>query len=275
MTAGAVGQYTLCQCAEQRAARPLRLFCSRQMVTHRCVRHEAAGQNDTSCSMESQKGVNTAAEVVRYFAYGANMARSTLAKRDVRPLSACPAKMSNYHSIAFRHRGGYATIIEKSTAAQTWLSIAQSPPVSSAQIADTSVDPHHNGRLLEYCGPHGVLYELKQADMRKLATRESGYSLGSTQVTLYSGDRLVALMFTSQSLLRLPASVPPQQRYLELLLEGAQSHALATEYTEWLHGLPCARPGGLGSEYFDTPSELLALCAAVSLACAATYAAVH
>jgi hypothetical protein len=245
------------------------------MVTHRCIWYDAAGQNNSSCSTESHKGVNAAAEVVRYFAYGANMARSTLAKRDVRPLSACPAKMSNCHSIAFRHRGGYATIIEDSTAAQTWLSIAQSPPVSSAQIAVTSVDTDYNGRLLEYCGPHGVLYELHQADMRKLASRESGYSLGSTQVTLYSGDRLVALMFTSQSLLRLPASVPPQQRYLELLLEGAQSHALAAEYTEWLHGLPFAQPGSLGSKYFDTPSELLARCAAVSLACAATYAAVH
>lgn len=245
------------------------------MVTHRCIRHGAAGQDNVSCSTQSQKEVSAAAEVVRYFAYGANMARSTLAKRDVRPLSACPAKMSNNQSIAFRHRGGYATIIENSTDAQPWLSTAQLPPVSSAQIALTPAETHRNGSLLEYCGPHGVLYELHQADMRKLTSRESGYSLGSTQVTLYSGDRLEALVFTSQSLVRLPASVSPQQRYLELLLEGAQSHALAAEYTEWLHGLPCARLGGLGSEYFDTPSELLARCAAVGLACAAMYAAVH
>jgi hypothetical protein len=111
--------------------------------------------------------------------------------------------------------------------------------------------------------------------MRKLASRESGYILSSTQVTLYSGDRLEALMFTSQSLVQLPASIPPQQRYLQLLLEGAQSHALVAEYTDWLHGLPCAHPGSLGSKYFDTPSEMLARCTAVGLACAVVYAAIH
>ena len=228
-----------------------------------------------SCQAKQEGSHAPATDTVRYFAYGANMASSTLAKRDIKPLSACPAQLPAHSSIAFRHRGGYATIIESSVTSSTppqWQIILDKTPVPKGR--DQARAPKDHG--LVYHGAHGVLYELKKADMQKLAGRETGYALGSTTVTSYAGTETSALLFTSQPLLLLPASVPPQRRYLELMLEGAKTHGLAPEYMQWLHELPCARPGGLGAEYFDTPSELLARCAAVGLAaCAAFYAAVH
>ncbi len=215
---------------------------------------------------------------VRYFAYGANMASSTLAKRDIKPLSACPAQLPSHHSIAFRHRGGYATIMDTSAASGSfmpWRSLWQTTPVVKDSRA-SSAAPTDQSLQLVYHGPHGVLYELHKADLKKLTSRETGYAVSSATVTSYAGVGTSALLFTSQALLLLPASVPPQRRYLKLLLEGAKTHGLAPEYMQWLRELPCARPGGLGAEYFDTPSELLARCAAVGLAaCAAFYAAMH
>ncbi len=229
-----------------------------------------------SCQAQQEASPAAATHTVRYFAYGANMASSILAKRDIKPLSACPAQLPAYHSIAFRHRGGYATIIESSvtggTSLQCQKNLDNTPVQKGSRIAaGVPKDPG-----LVYHGAHGVLYELDKADMQKLKGRETGYALSSTTVTSYAGAETTALLFRSQPLLLLPASVPPQRRYLELMLEGAKTHGLAPEYMQWLRELPCARPGGLGAEYFDTPSEWLARCAAVGLAaCATFYAAVH
>ena len=215
-------------------------------------------------------GAGSRADTVRYFAYGANMAHSTLAKRDVVPLSACPARLPTSQCIAFRHRGGYATIADSTSSSDTavaWLKLH----VTDSRAAWESA----SGDSLAYWGPHGVLYEVNRGDMRQLESRETGYKLTNAGVILYDGQKVDALMFTSQSLLLLPAGVPPQQRYLELMVAGARMHGLCPEYTQWLHDLPIADSCPLGSEYFDTPSELLARFAVVALACAAVVATMH
>ena len=229
------------------------------------------------CQAKSDTKLPAAIDTVRYFAYGANMTSSTLAKRDIKPLSACSAQLPAHHSIAFRHRGGYATIVNTSAAGgavmpwhRRWSRILGGDEEASVAAGVL------NDSCLVYRSPHGVLYELHRADMCKLAERETGYALRSAAVTPYAGEETIALLFTSQPLLLLPASVPPQRRYLELMLEGAQTNQLAPEYMHWLQKLPYAQPGSLSAEYFDTPSEWLARGAAVGLAaCAAYYAVVH
>ena len=209
------------------------------------------------------------------------MASSTLARRDITPLSACSAHLPAHYSIAFRHRSGYATIVGTSAAGGTITPWPMRMPWSSISVPGgdeisslAAVVP--NDTCLMFHGPHGVLYELHQKDIRKLARRETGYALESAAVTPYAGEETTALLFTSQPLLLLPGSLPPQRRYLELMLEGAETQGLAHEYIHWLRGLPSAQPGSLGGEYFDTPSEWLARSAAVGLAaCAVFYAAVH
>ena len=217
---------------------------------------------------------------MRYFAYGANMAQSILAKRGVVPLSACPAKLPASQCIAFRHRGGYATIADSlapAYSALAWLGVPQSPFTKHDRLPDLSAAGESGcGGSLSYRGPHGVLYEVNRADMRRLESRETGYKLSGAEVRLYDGQEINALMFTSQSLLLLPASVPPQQRYLELMVAGGRMHGLCPKYTQWLHDLPFVKSCRLGSEYFDTPSELLARSAAVGLAaCATLFAAMR
>ena len=232
----------------------------------------------TSQAMPDAKH-SSATDTIHYFAYGANMASKTLAKREIKPVSACPARLPAHFIIHFRHRGGYATIMDTSAASDAitpWRRLWNSLPVSngSRSLPLAAGSPGDNSSV--YHGPHGVLYELCQADMRKLASRETGYSISTAAVNTYTGLVTSALLFTSQPLLLLPASVPPQHRYLQLMLEGAQTHCLCPEYRRWLHQLASAKPGGLGAEYFDTPSEWLARCAAVGLAAfAAVYAAVH
>lgn len=220
-----------------------------------------------------------AADTILYFAYGANMAQSVLVKRGVKPFAACPAKLPLHQSIAFRHRGGYATIIDSSLAGGTpkpWQRVQHTPPSTERGEAQLLEEEHPTGSPFEYQGAHGVLYVLHRADMHRLASRETGYTSGSIEVTLYSGEKVKASVFASQSLLLLPASVPPQRRYLKLLLEGAETHGLARDYIEWLRGPRCPQPGGLGPEYFDTPSELLAQSFAIGIAaCAALYATMH
>ena len=241
----------------------------------------------TSCSASAcartAEGAASDANTVRYFAYGANMAQSTLAKRGVVPLSACPAKLPASQCIAFRHRGGYATIADspssKGAAVQqpAWPGFQQSPSRRGGYLPDLSAaGESESGDSLAYWGPHGVLYEVNGADICQLESRETGYKLSTARVSLYDGQSVDALMFTSQSMLLLPASVPPQERYLELMMVGARMHRLCPNYMQWLHDLPIAKSGSLGGEYFDTPSELLARSAAVALAAgAAVFAAMH
>ena len=236
-----------------------------------------------TCQATLQTRHAAATDPVHYFAYGANMASSTLIRRDIKPLSACPAKLPPHQSIAFRH----STITDTSapntagSAIIPWLTPSAYAAVSDAAgfTSRAVVGGGLRDRCIVYNGPHGVLYELHRADLRKLASRETGYVLGSTEILSYAGERTDALLFVSQALLLLPVSVPPQRRYLELMLEGAKMHRLAPEYIQWLEGLTWAQPGGLGAEYFATPSELLARSAVLTVLALASYymfyAAVH
>ena len=172
--------------------------------------------------------------VLLYFAYGANMQREKLVERGVAAESAQPAFVSGdvYH-LAFRHRGGYATLVRKRAAEQ-------------ACKAESQL--------------HGVLYELSEQDMAKIAKVETGYRLLGLEVQTYAGVNCCALAFVSRPSLRLKKSVAPSKRYLKLLQTGAADQRLDASYQSLLASIsPADEYTPLPGEYFDTPSATYAM----------------
>lgn len=182
------------------------------------VKHKPEPRHGFACRCE-----------VLYFAYGANTSTATLRLRGITPLAAQPATAAG--QIAFRHRGGFATLLPDE--------------------GDGAAAPGEAPGGLAYCRPHGVLLELTRWDMAKLAAFEAGYARQRVAVTTAGGAAAQATAFVSAPALCLPASVPPRRRYRDLLLAGAAKK-----------GLPVAEDWALvGPEYFLTPSEQLALLA--------------
>ena len=214
------------------------------------------------------------AGTVRYFAYGANTASSTLARRGVQVLTSRPAVLVDPGTvISFQHRGGFATL-------------TKAPPEQEA-------DPR-----LQRGSVHGVVYSLSRTDMAALQRAETGYTLATVRVSTYpptaacastattydsnssvegsallvervastaqvsdatSQDQAVtATAFVSRPGLQLRHPVPPTERYLELLQAGAQEHGLDPEYVAWLATVPSTDRTGLPPAYVDTQSNVVA-----------------
>ncbi|KAK9845464.1 hypothetical protein WJX81_007142 [Elliptochloris bilobata] len=153
------------------------------------------------------------------------------------PAQHCTPPATATGVLAFRHRGGFATLLPEETAA--------------------------NGATaggLAYARPTGVLLELTRCDLAKLAAFEAGYRQQAVEVLTASGATAHATAFVSAAALRLPQSVPPRRRYRDLLLAGAREHGSPADYKVWLERLPVAEDWApVGPEYFATPSEGLAL----------------
>lgn len=138
---------------------------------------------------------------VRYFAFGANMARRVLVKRrGIHPLASVPARLDGY-ALQFSLRGlplfepAFATIVA-SPGESTW----------------------------------GVLHTLTTPDLARLDRIESAYDRvdvllqtpeGPTQATAYTARRPV------------PEKMP-SRRYLRLLCEGAREHGLPSAWIDAL-----------------------------------------
>ena len=114
--------------------------------------------------------------------------RRILQTRGVQPLSAEPA-IATCATLAFRHVGGYATLV----------------PLTSAALQQPS--------SLECAAPHGVLLRLKSLDFAKLVAFEGGYNVRGLTVETYDGHWVAARAFSSQRLVLLRASLPPTERY--------------------------------------------------------------
>ena len=188
--------------------------------------------------------------VVFYFAYGANMQREKLAERGVAAESAQPAFVTgNLYHLAFRHRGGYATLVSKTAAEQ-------------ACKADSQV--------------HGVLYELREQDLAKVAKVETGYGLLRVEVQTYAGVKCSAMAFISRPSLRLKQSVAPSKRYLNLMQTGAVANRLDASYQSLLASIsPADEYTPLSAEYFDTPSALYAMVGLTALVMSLTAVFLH
>ena len=212
-----------------------RQYLTAMLRSHHRPRLSSSAKHKT----EARRGFVCRCEVL-YFAYGANTSTATLRLRGVTPLSAQPATAAG--QIAFRHRGGFATLL----------------PDESGTAAAAGEAPGG----LAYCRPQGVLLELTRWDLAKLTAFEAGYLRQRVAVVTAEGAAAQATAFVSSPALRLPESVPPRRRYRDLLLAGAAEHGSSLAYREWLARLPVAEDWALvGPEYFVTPSEQLALLA--------------
>lgn len=83
---------------------------------------------------------------------------------------------------------------------------------------------------------------------------------------------VTATAFVSRPMLQLRQAVPPTERYLQLLRQGARERGLGAGYSAWLHSVPSVRSSGLPAEYFDTPSGLVANAVLMSLVAASMVA---
>ena len=152
---------------------------------------------------------------VAYFAFGANMARSVLTgRRGVVPLDAAPGRVKG-HTLAFNLPG--IPLVE--------------PAFASIERAEPDAE----------C--HGVLYTLTPEDWLKVCATEGvfspfgmgGYRVVSLPVALYD-ERTVPAFTLQAGGARVPSamSLPPSERYLNLLKEGARENGLSLEWQRYL-----------------------------------------
>jgi len=248
------------------------------------------------------------ADACLYFAFGANLSAATLRRRGVYEVYAHdPAFVEDPATrLAFRHRGGYATLRggdirapggrdsgggvggndarsrERSVSPSSVGVLGRLRGASEARAPDDAGAEAASAAALAAASPaggagahpshvHGVLYALSRADLGRLAGAEGGYSLKEVDVVTYGGRRARALTFVSGAMATLPADVKPTERYLSAVREGAADNHLEPLWQAWLSGLETVPSAGLGREYFDSPSRHLGtlFLAAAALALAA------
>jgi hypothetical protein len=190
--------------------------------------------------------------MLHYFAYGANMAPSVLAKRGVQPISSEAAVVSDRGTwLCFGHRGGYATLVQRRRRE------AVAPPPQPA-----------------WQQPHGVLHALRAEDLQQLAQREVGYCLTHLPVQPYThAQPCTAVAFVSSPLLRLYHPAPPRQRYHALLLEGCQHFQLDARYASWLEELDVS--DGRLDAHDACPADSLAKLLAAGAVAGSAWASAH
>jgi hypothetical protein len=200
-----------------------------------------------------------------YFAYGSNMAISTMINlRDLSPLASTAAILPA-HTLRFNIPG--VPLVEPSSA-----SVEPIIGMDKAMDADTIIE---RGQLV-----HGVLYKLTQEDFASVCSTEGvpfAYSLHRCRVIPYSGDGKRAgedclrkldddddlnmasndwgvpafTLRAAREKWRKGNDIPPSQSYLNVLIRGAKEFALDGSYLEKLQQIEAGRtfPGnGLAEE---------------------------
>ncbi|KAG2498527.1 hypothetical protein HYH03_003777 [Edaphochlamys debaryana] len=191
---------------------------------------------------QRRKDGNAATDTVLTFAYGANMNRGTIAKRDVQVLSRDPAVVDDPSiRLVFKHQGGYGTLERMEEGEST-----------------AEGGQHEEPRFRPYDGHvHGVLYRVTRADFEKLSKKEGGYRVEEVLVRTYDGAQYRALAFVSNPLFKLPQEVLPTEKYVAKLREGAADNYLDPDYQAFLSGISTVSSAGLPSDYFNTPSRYM------------------
>ena len=204
---------------------------------------------------------------IPYFAYGANLSTATLQKRGIKidrstqpgALLGTPARVCDQDIVlAFAHRGGYATLLPLARYQQI---LRQETPRSSSHT-----------HTYWYKQPYGVVYYLTKEQIAKIAEKEIGYRRQFIAVSLLTpppttvptktNEKLDAVVFVSSPLQLLRGgSLPPSERYRNVMVQGAMQHNLNDDYIAWLASLPViSSPAdiGLNPAYSNTLSSLLA-----------------
>lgn len=185
-----------------------------------------------SCSWNSAAAsvpADGAGIVVRYFAYGANLASTVReGRRQLRPLSTACGFVKDSR-LAFNMPGF-------GPAEPSFASLRTSPG--------------------QEC--HGGIFELTLSDWLKLCASEGvpfGYAVREVQVELYAGGSVSAFTLVGG----LPFDLPPSERYLSLIREGARELGLTAAYQERLSRVQTApfgsRPAVRAKEFEQRPGS--------------------
>jgi 2-hydroxychromene-2-carboxylate isomerase len=147
------------------------------------------------------------ADSLWYFAYGSNMSPGTFVeRRRMRPLATRWGWLDGYR-------------------------LSFDLPVGPGERGCASVTAAPEARVA------GVLYRIDHANAEWLDRTELGYRRIAVEIDADGGERIGA--FTYQSATSRPGR-RPSRRYLDLLLDGARTHALPAEYVAWLDGFDLA-----------------------------------
>lgn len=173
--------------------------------------------------LHSRKATTTRRkEYKSYFAYGANLSKSTLNRRgiSVQNEGRVARVVLQKHRLTFNHRTGYGNLEED-----------------------------------ERAEVHGVVYELSEEDWRKMQAAELGYRVKRVCLESYGTGALVeALTFVSEDDVKIisndPSSLRPLTRYANLLREGAHYHDLDQDYQKMLRELKTNE--SIPTEYYQT-----------------------
>jgi len=149
-----------------------------------------------------------------YFAIGSMVNPTSLAARGLFPKESCPAELLD-HRIVFKGCSGMA-----------------------------GADPTPGESF------HGVLHLMDCEDMAKLDKLEFGYDRSPSTARLYNGEVLactayvmnpekVKAMMQQASLTMSPEDNLPQQRYIDIILEGCVHYGVSQDYMAKLKTQPC------------------------------------
>ncbi len=241
------------------------LHPSNDRACHALAATPYKGNDDKSRKLggrPSSGGIKT--KSYNYFAFGSNMASSTMTNlRNIEPISSTAAILP-HHALRFNVPG--MPYLEPAYASVEPLSSGDS---GRSEIRDDDYDDDDDAtaRTSEHRSPftnvHGVLYELSDVDFGKLCTTEGVpfvYALHRCTVYPYVGDGKSAGEEASRvASARLPrggipafalraadvrrraegTDISPSRSYLNVLLRGAREYALDESHVSYLGGIVC------------------------------------
>mmetsp|Transcript_9903 Transcript_9903/g.19527 ORF Transcript_9903/g.19527 Transcript_9903/m.19527 type:complete len:267 (+) Transcript_9903:291-1091(+) len=244
--------------------------CFSSFLVLLCGHHVRALANSPSSSPTSSSF--SGGRTYNYFAFGSNMASSTMINlRNLSPIASTAAVLPG-HRLAFNI-----------------------PGVPGVEPSSAAVEPlldsnEYNPQLLQHDAVHGVLYKLSEEDFVTICRTEGvpfAYVLHRCRVIPYVGDkksagdeRLQSTFLNHSSSIEnstsngnnikrtewgIPAftlraarkewrkseDIPPSQSYLNVLIRGAEEFSLDEEYVAKLKSMPAGKTwlgGGLAEE---------------------------
>ena len=140
---------------------------------------------------------------VHYFAIGSMMNPFSMKNRCIHPISSSPAELFDFE-IKFSGVLGFADAI----------------PSKGSSF-------------------HGVLHLVDAETMARLDALEISYKRAEGQARLYDGTMVTATVYTKESYTSTQKDNPPQQRYLELLIEGAKHFKVHEKQIKFLESHEC------------------------------------
>jgi len=159
---------------------------------------------------------------VWYFGFGANINPWKLrTKRQITPIDQVGGRLPGWR-LSFNHKGGMGNI----------------EPLGSSTLTNEGPDE-----------VHGMLLFLSPADFKKLSKIEYEYGTTDVSVTAYDGRQILAKAFVTPPEFKLARSLPPTERYLNLIKDGCKDMGIDAKYQVWLKSIE-PQKGQRGNEYW-------------------------